>query len=185
MSYRALEQPSDLFDAIRDTLLDRVQAIRVGNYDEFGSAVVGGDGINGEVLIEFERAMPTDRWPDGRYGYDYAITLHCVVGRHSHRAALEAVNLSAAVQRVATDALWGLPFDQIKRPEQLRAEPSFFKEGADGYDAWGVSFQQQISLGPSLAEEDPVTAGMPGIAWLSRNPELDPNDESSYELPPQ
>ncbi len=79
MSYRALEQPSDLFDAIRDTLLDRVQAIRVGNYDEFGSAVVGGDGINGEVLIEFERATPTDRWPDGRYGYDYAITLHCVV----------------------------------------------------------------------------------------------------------
>ncbi len=91
------------------------------------------------------------------------------------------MNLSAAVQRVATDALWGLPFDQIKRPEQLRAEPSFFKDGSDGYDAWGVSFSQRIGLGPSLAEEDPIVSGTPGIAWLSRNPELDPNDEASYQ----
>lgn len=185
MSYRVLDKPSDLFDAIRAVLLDRIRGIEVDNYDEFGSVEVGASGTNGNVLIEFERATPTDRWPDGRYGYNYAITLHCVVGRHSHRAALEAVNLSAAVQRVATDALWGLPVDQIKRPEQLRAEPSFFKDGADGYDAWGVSFNQRISLGPSLVEEDPITTGMPGIAWLSRNPELDPADEASYEPLPQ
>lgn len=183
MSYRALEQPSDLFDAIRETLLDRIQEITVDNYNEFGGLEVGAAGTHGEVLIEFERATPTDRWPDGRYGYDYAITLHCVVSRHSYRAALESVNLASVVQRVATDALWGLPFDQVKRPEQLRAEPSFFKEGADGYEAWGVSFNQRISLGPSLVDEDPVTAGMPGIAWLSRNPELDPSDEASYESP--
>lgn len=185
MSYRVLDKPSDLFDAIRAVLLDQIQRVQVDNYDEFGSVEIGAAGTGGEILIEFERATPTDRWPDGRYGYDYAITLHCVVGRHNHRAALEAVNLSAAVQRVATDALWGLPVDQIKRPEQLRAEPSFFKDGADGYDAWGVSFTQRIGLGPSLAEEDPVTTALPGIAWLSRDPELYPLDPASYEQPPQ
>lgn len=185
MSYRVLDKPSDLFDAIRDVLIDRLRGVQVDNYDEFGSLETGLGEIDGEVLIEFERSTPTDRWPDGRYGYEYSITLHCVVGRHRHRAALDAVNLSAAVQRVATDALWGLPFDQIKRPEQLRAEASFFKEGSNGYDAWGVSFNQRISLGPSLAEEDPITTAMPGIAWLSRNPDLDPADEASYEPPPQ
>lgn len=185
MSYRALNQPSDLFDAIRAVLLDRLQGVRVDNYDDFGSVETGLNSTDGEILIEFERSLPTERWPDGRFGYDYAITLHCVVGRQRHRAGLDAINLAAAVQRVATDALWGLPVDQVKRPEQLSAEPSFFKDGANGYEAWGVSFRQCISLGPSLAEEDPVTTAMPGIAWLSRDPELDPLDEESYEQPPQ
>lgn len=185
MSYRRLEQPSDFFDAIRDVLLDRIQGIRVDNYDEFGSAETGLHEVDGEILIEFERATPTERWPDGRFGYDYSITLHCVVGRHRHRAALDAVNLSAAVAQVATDTIWGLPSDQVKRPEQMRAEPSLFKEGSDGYDAWGVSFSQRFALGPVLAEEDPKVGGHAGIAWLSRDPTLDPDVESSYEPIPE
>lgn len=185
MSYRPLEQPSDLFDAIRAVLLDRLRGVRVDNYDEFGSAETGLHEIDGEILIEFERVTPTERWPDGRFGYDYSITLHSVVGRHRHRAAIEAVNLAAAVQRVATDTIWGLPPDQIKRPEQMRAEPSLFKEGSDGYDAWGVSFSQRIALGPVLAEEDPKVVGHAGIAWLSRDPTLDPDDEASYEPIPE
>jgi hypothetical protein len=180
MSFRPLEQPSDLFDAIRAVLLERIRDIHVGNYDDFGAAEAGRAGTGGEILIEFERTTPAERAPDGRYGYEYAITLHCVVGRHRHRAALEAVNLAAVVQRVATDALWGLPVDQIKRPEQLRAEPSFYKQGANGYDAWGVSFNQRITLGPSLAEEDPITVAMPGIAWKVDN-DLDVDDEASYQ----
>lgn len=179
MSYRQLSQPSDLFDAIAAVLLERINDISVDNYDDFGSAEPGRAGTGAEILIEFERTTPADRAPDGRYGYEYAITLHCVVGRHRHRAALEAVNLAAVVQRVATDALWGLPVDQAKRPEQLRAEPSFFKEGAHGYDAWGVSFTQCVALGPSLAPEDPVTTSMPKAVWsVDGVPDVD--DAANY-----
>ncbi|MCW6036821.1 hypothetical protein K4A83_11185 [Spirulina subsalsa FACHB-351] len=179
MSFRPLEQPSDLFDAIRAVLLERIRDIHVGNYDDFGADEAGRVGTGGEILIEFERTTPGERAPDGRYGYEYAITLHCVVGRHRHRAALEAVNLAAVVQRVATDALWGLPVDQIKRPEQLRAEPSFYKQGANGYDAWGVSFNQRITLGPNLAEEDPQVGTGPGalVSWAASD------DEADYETP--
>lgn len=180
MSFRPLSQPSDLFDAIAEVLLERINDITVDNYDDFGSAEPVRAGTGAEILVEFERTTPADRSPDGRYGYEYAITLHCVVGRHRHRAALEAVNLAAVVQRVATDALWGLPVDQVKRPEQLRAEPSFFKEGAHGYDAWGVSFIQYVALGPSLAPEDPVTVGMPQAAWKVDN-DIDVDDEANYQ----
>ncbi|MCK2185685.1 hypothetical protein [Halomonas getboli] len=180
MSSRTLNQPSDLFDAIRDRLLEEILNIDVDDYNEFGSREVGAAGQAGEILIEFERVPGLPRNHAGQFGFEAAITLHCVVGRQRHRAPLEAINLAAAVQRVATDCVWGLPPTQIEAPEGLRSEPSFFKDGAGGYEAWGVSFTQCFWIGPELVEEDPVTTALPQIAW-NIDDSLNTDDESVYE----
>lgn len=174
-----LEKPSDLFDAIAARLREAILDIAVGDYADFGARQIGKARTAGEILIEFERMPAIARGADGRYGHEFAVTLHCVVGRQRHRAPLEAVNLAAAVQRIVTDNRWGLPPTQLEEPEALRAEPSFFQEGANGYEAWGVSFNQKLWLGPSLAEEDPVTVALPQIAWNAED-SLDASDESSY-----
>ncbi len=166
-----LKEPSDLYDAIVETLGAKlIDGMVFRDYNEF--SVMLADQM---ILIEFEQTGPGQRGPDGRYGHEYHITIHAVLSGARRRAALEAVNLAAAVERVTFDCIWGLPSVQCKRPENIRSAPSMFQKGDEGYEAWGVSFNQRIYLGPSLLDDDPVFES----AMIAINP-TDSNDESQY-----
>lgn len=169
----ALHNPSDFYDAISAEMIRRLDGISVDNYNQFGDKVIG----DGMVLIEFERGDNAGRKNDGRIGHNYSITLHGVVGRHRHRADLEALNLSAAIERVVVDNRWQLPWEQISEPSEISSAPSIFKHGADGYEAWGVSFNQTIYLGKRLAAgDDPVKE-----IWATITPPADPDDIAQYQ----
>ncbi|TOE71994.1 hypothetical protein CGJ36_22635 [Vibrio parahaemolyticus] len=172
-----LKQPSDLYDAIQAELESRLaDEVIVASYADFGDVQV----VDAMVLIEFEQTSPATRGHDGRYCHQYDITLHAVVGRQRQRAELEAINLAAAIERVTDENLWGLPYQQVDRPENIRSAPSMFKVGSDGYDAWGVSFRQRIYLGASLLDDDPVVREV----WTVTTPPADADDESQYERVP-
>lgn len=172
---RPLNNPSDLFFAIGDALLAQIPEIRVGNYDEFDEPV--GDAM---VLIEFERTQPAVRGRDGRYAYNFTVTLHAVVGRWRRWAPLEATNLAAIIERLTADNRWSLPSNQVDPPEpdSLHSGPSIFKAGERGYEAWGVNFRQTIYLGESWASEDPVTTAPPGVAYAWQ---VDIDDPANYQ----
>lgn len=168
-----LEKPSDLYDAIEKGLEARLaQGITFDDYADFDDVKL----VDAMVLIEFQESTSASRSHDGRYCHQYDITLHAVVGKRRRRAGIEVVNMSAAIERVADENRWGLPFKQIDAPENIRASPSFFKKGSDGYEAWGVSFRQRIYLGRSLLEDDPEVREV----WVATNP-LDDNDPNQYE----
>ena len=172
-----MQQPSDFYDAIRGTLESRLSDdVAVESYADFGEVEV----VDAMVLIEFEKSEPATRGHDGRYCHQYDITLHAVVGRQRQRAELEAINLAAAIERVADENLWGLPYQQVDRPENISSAPSIFKTGSDGYEAWGVSFRQRIYLGASLLDDDPVVREV----WMVTTPPADADDESQYERVP-
>ena len=169
----SLDAPSDLFFAIGDALLAAIPGIDIGNYDEFDECV-----SDATVLIEFEHTAPAVRDNSGRYAHEFHITLHAVVGRWRQYAVLEAVNLASLIERAVDTNCWRLPGDRIELPRDLRAAPSIFKKGRDGFEAWGVSFSQTIYLGPSLLDEDPVTVAGPHIAnaW-----EVDADNPATYD----
>lgn len=168
-----LKQPSDFYDAISDSLETELNGVTMLSYAEFGDVDVS----DAMVLIEFEEAHPCEASAEGRKGYDYQITLHAVVGRHRHRPELEAINLSAAIAQVVEYNKWGIPGLQAGWPEKIRQAPSMFKKGADGYEAWGVSFSQKIYLGPSLLDDDPVVSDV----WMTITPPADADDVEQYE----
>uniref|UniRef100_A0A6M3KPG7 Tail protein n=1 Tax=viral metagenome TaxID=1070528 RepID=A0A6M3KPG7_9ZZZZ len=168
-----MRNPSDLYDAIAARLQQEINGITTGGYESFGDELVG-DAV---VLIEFERSESAGRDNAGRIGHRLDITLHCVVGRHRHRTELEAVNLAAAVERLAHDCSWGLPREQIDWPKNIRSAPSMFKKGPGGFEAWGVSFSQTIYLGSRLMTGDtPV-----GAIWYAVTPPADANDPAQYQ----
>lgn len=170
---RLLNNPSDLFFAIGDDLIEKIPEISVGNYDEFDEPI--GDAM---VLIEFERTMPAIRGRDGRYAHSFAVTLHAVVGRWRRWAPLEATNLAAIIERIADNNRWALPPDQVDPPEDMHSSPSIFKSGERGYEAWGVNFRQTIYLGESWAIEDPITTAPAGIAYAWQ---VDIDDPANYQ----
>jgi len=168
-----MKQPSDLYDAILNTLQQRLaDGVTVVSYADFGEVEL----FDAMVLIEFEQSSSATRGHDGRFCHQYDITLHAVVGRHRQRAELEAINLSAAIERVIDENLWGLPSTQIDLPENIKSAPSIFKAGSDGYDAWGVSFNQRIYLGASLLDDDPIVREV----WVATLPK-DADDINQYD----
>lgn len=172
-----MQQPSDFYDAIQAELEARLaDGVTVESYADFGEVQV----VDAMVLIEFEKSEPATRGHDGRFGHQFDITLHAVVGRQRPRAELEAINLSAAIERVVDENLWGLPYQQVDRPEAISAAPSIFKTGTDGYEAWGVSFRQRIYLGASLLDADPVVKEV----WVATTPPADIDDPAQYEQVP-
>ena len=176
MSLAVIEQPSEVFDGIADTLMARIDGITVGNYDEFNDVV--GDAM---VLIEFEQSAPATHSNDGRPGSRYRITLHGVVAKQRRRAPLEAVNLTNALQRIVVskrDHRWGFSHLAIGSPENVSSAPSMFQDGRNGYEAWGVSFEQVIYVGEPLADPEATPLGEPGmpmIVWNANDPD-DPRD---------
>lgn len=171
MSLAVIEQPSEVFDGIADTLMARIAGITIGNYDEFNG--VTGDAM---VLIEFEQSSPAKHSNDGRPGSRYRITLHGVVAKRRRRAPLEAVNLTNALQRVVSakaDHRWGFSHRAIAAPENVSSAPSMFAGGEHGYEAWGVSFEQVVYMGESLPDPEATPLGDNGtgmIVWNANDP---------------
>lgn len=148
-----MNNPSDLHAAIEKTLKARLSdEVRVKSYADFEAVEL----CEAQVLIEFESSDPAPRGNDGRYGHTYHLTIHGVIARSRKNAALEAVNMAAAIERVTEDNLWGLAPVQIDFPQRIQAAPSLFKQGDNGFEAWGVSFSQTIYLGQPLLEMDPL-----------------------------
>lgn len=173
-----LNQPSDFYDAIADELARRLAAgVAVKSYGDFSPA----EAIDATVLIEFGEIAPAPRSHDGRTGHQCEITLHAVMGRQRQRAELDAINLAAALQQVVNENLWQLPYRQVDTPRDIQADPSLFKAGAEGYEAWGVRFRQCIYLGPSLLEDDPVVRDV----WLAVTPPADVDDPDQYDEIPR
>ncbi len=171
MASRELKHPSDLFDAIVEVLEDRLaEGVEVATYEKF-SGSLNGDSL---ILIEFESSSPAVRGHDGRYCHEYLLTLHGLVSAARDRAEVEAVNLSAALERVVDCNRWGFAGRDVYAPDNIRSAPSMFKKGESGYEAWGTSFTQKIFLGKSLLPDDPVVKEI----WLSNDPAA---DESGYE----
>jgi len=177
-----IEQPSEVFDRIADALVARINGITVGNYDEFNG--VTGDA---EVLIEFERSAPANHSNDGRPGSRYRITLHGVVAKRRRRAPLEAVNLTSALQRVVVskaDHRWGISHRAISAPEDVSSAPSMFSGGEHGYEAWAVSFEQVIYLGPPFPDPEATKLGdnpTGMISWNASGDDGASNDPNDYE----
>lgn len=173
MPLKAIANPSELFFAIGDSIIAAGFGVDVGNYDDFDGTV-----RDATVLIEFEASAPATRRNDGRFAHDYRITLHGVVAKWRKHAVLEAMNLSALLERLVDVNNWGISGQQCDPPRDVRSAPSMFQKGAEGYEAWGVTFSQCIYLGESLLEEDPVTVAGPFVA---RAWEVDINDASQYQ----
>lgn len=171
MSSRVLNNPSDLFFAIGDAILAADFGVKVGNYNDFDGKV--GDAT---VLIELETSLSAPRAPDGRKSHVLSVTLHAVVGRWREHANLEATNLATLLERLATDNRWGLPPLQCGLPGKLSSGPTMFEGGATGYDAWGVNFQQRISIGETMLD-DPKVRGMPLVARTWEVSDIDDPDQ--------
>jgi hypothetical protein len=171
MPSRPLNQLSDLFFAIGDAVHGAGLGVSVANYEEFNGKV--GDAT---VLIELERTSPATRQNDGRYAHDVTVTLHAVVARGRKHANLEAINLATALERLADCNRWGFHGRQCNYPEELHSGPSIFQRGADGYDAWGVTFRQRLAIGEVTPEPILNTAPLVAFGW-----QVNPDDPASYQ----
>lgn len=174
MPSRPLNQLSDLFFAIGDAIHAAGLGVSVDNYDDFDGRVG-----HATVLIEIERTTPGERQNDGRYVHVVTVTLHAVVSRFRKHANLEAINLATALERLADCNRWGLPGRQCDLPAELHSGPSMFQRGADGYDAWSVTFRQGLAIGHVEPEITLSTA--PLLVWQVADSDVDINDPANFQ----
>lgn len=176
MSFRPLNNVSDLFFAIGDAIAAAGLGVDVGNYDEFDGTV-----RDAMVLIELERTSPAVKNNDGRHVHEVTVTLHAVVARYRKFANLEAVNLATLLERLADNNRWGFHGRQCQYPSDMHSGPSIFQRGRDGYEAWGCTFRQSLAPGPDKLPEDPVM-GSPGMPWVAETWKVDDiDDPAKYE----
>lgn len=148
-SRRPLNQVSDLFFAIGDTIHAAQLGVDVANYDEWDGKV--GDAV---VLIELERTSPAARQQDGRQSHSVKVTLHAVVAGWRKFSALEAANLATVLERLADANRWGFHGRNCDLPTGLNSGPSMFQRGGEGYNAWAASFDQVLT--PGEPRDEPV-----------------------------
>lgn len=173
MSFRPLEQVSDLFFAIGDAIHASGLGVDVANYDEWDGQV--GDA---QVLIEIERTTPAEERNDGRYSHALTVTLHAVVAGWRKFSALEATNLATCLERLAHRNRWGFNGRNCEHPCDMHSSPSIFQRGTDGYNAWGVTFRQVLTPGEPPVE--PTISAAPMVAWRVDD-ELDPANQDNYQ----
>lgn len=174
MSFKTLNQVSDLFFAIGETIHAAGLGVDVANYDEWDGTV-----RHATVLIELERTTPGVKQNDGRYTHAVTVSLHAVVGRFRKHAALEAVNLATCLERLADCNRWGFHGRNCEMPCEQRSGPSIFQRGTDGYDAWAVSFKQIVTPGEPPAEILLNSAPLVAFSW--QVDDLD-NPENYHQL---
>jgi hypothetical protein len=160
MPFRALDRVSDLFFAIGDAIHAAGLGVNVANYDEWDGTV--GDAT---VLIELERTAASRRQNDGRYAHAVTVTLHAVVAGFRKFSALEATNLATCLERLADSNRWGFSGRNCEHPCDLHSGPSIFQRGADGYNAWCVTFRQVVTPGDPPAEILLNSAPLVAYSW--------------------
>ncbi|WP_395755336.1 hypothetical protein OT595_15695 [Edwardsiella ictaluri] len=146
-----------LVERLRAHLFD---GLAIESYDEFGKVEIG----QPTILIQWEDAYPGPRRNDGRYTHHFMLTAHCIIPKGHPNAQLQALDLSAEVERllerrslfkvpaVDTDAadMLLVSTDQVGMPQiQLNGDTSFLL-GLDGVESRGVQWLQPLYLGMSL-----------------------------------
>jgi len=160
MPLKVLNQVSDLFFAIGEAVHAAGLGVNVANYDEWDGKV--GDAT---VLIELERTTPSVRQNDGRYTHAVTVTLHAVVAGFRKFSALEATNLATCLERLADCNRWGFIGRCCEVPREMHSGPSIFQRGAQGYDAWGVTFKQVVTPGEPPTEILLNSAPLVAYSW--------------------
>lgn len=172
-SKRPLNQVSDLFFAIGETIHAAGLGVDVANYESWDGTVT-----DAAVLIEIERTSPAVKQADGRYTHEVTVSLHAVVAGWRKFSALEAANLATCLERLADCNRWGFHGHNCDHPKGLSSSPSMFQRGGEGYDAWAANFRQLLTPGEPPVEVRINTAPLVAYSW--RVDDMDNPD--NYEL---
>ena len=170
-----LDRPSQLYDAIKDTIEQALKdsGVVVGGYSDWGPET----GTDRQILIEFGPMVEGQQENDGRQAQDFEIVLYSVFSRGQKNASLQAMNLASGLARLVKHQRWGLQ-RLVQDPENIGAEPSFLTASSDaspGFDAWECRFNQRLLLGSDQWPEEESRS----IIAVAINPE-DPDDDSEY-----
>ncbi|TBN49779.1 hypothetical protein [Pseudomonas sp. BGI-2] len=160
-----IEKPSQLFSAIAEALRIAVPGLNVGSHQDFDSA-----GNLAWVLIALEHDAPGRRANDGRIAHLLTVSLQIVLPT----SGLAACDLGSELKNLVTDNRWKLPGDQCDVPMSIDGIASTFISGSREYNAWTVSFTQNLYLGPLLLD-DPL--GTPKFARTWEVSNIDDPDQ--------
>lgn len=175
-----------LVERLRAKLFD---GLAIESYDEYGKV----DITSPTILIQWEDGHPGPRQNDGRYNHQFLLTAHCVIPKGLPNALLQALDLSAEVERLLErrtlfkepDGIDGhvllVNQDQVGQPTiQVNGDTSFLLR-LDGVEVRGVQWLQPLYLGRSLNDPIEVRSGI-RVAVNPANPD-DPSEYHPLEPP--
>lgn len=182
--------PSQYHTALVERLrVNLVEGLAIESYDEYGKV----DITSPTILIQWEDGHPGPRQNDGRYNHQFLLTAHCVIPKGLPNALLQALDLSAEVERLLErrtlfkepDGMDGhvllVNQDQVGQPTiQVNGDTSFLLR-LDGVEVRGVQWLQPLYLGRSLNDPIEVRGGI-RVAVNPANPD-DPSEYNPLEPP--
>jgi len=173
-----IDTPGQFYEQVvgelKSKLVDSLQFIEYAKI--WGTEVTGPS-----VVIQFEDAHPGTRQATGRYTHRYIITAHCLVPTSTEKALLQAVDLTAEIERLIDLNRWGIDPKCIGAPEiQVNGDTSYLF-GFDGVVARGVQWIQPLYLGQDYFADDEVRSSV----WLAVNPKDPDNPEEYHQIEPQ
>lgn len=161
-SANLVNKPSDYLDAMEATFASLLNAEKdkfdVYDYGDFGRI----DITRPTILLEYYKAPGDNRMSDGRLYEDLEVWVHCVFPASVKQAERKAADLSFEMRsKVICDVPstndpeeiryprwnWGLAPGTVHRPTNIDRQPSLFKDGDKGYEAWAVTFIQRVIYG--------------------------------------
>jgi|GEM_PF-5496604 len=168
-SANLVHKPSDYLDAMAATFDSLLNAendkFDVYDYGDFGRIDIN----RPTILLEYYKAPGDNRMPDGRLYEDLEVWVHCVFPASVKQAERQAADLSFEMRsKVICDVPstndpekiryprwnWGLAPETVNRPSNIDRQPSLFKDGDKGYEAWAVTFIQRVIYGSANDEQE-------------------------------
>ncbi|MGB1201259.1 MAG: hypothetical protein ACPG5R_06825 [Cognaticolwellia aestuarii] len=104
------------------------------------------------VLVDFPSLeMSKNHDSAGRNNENVNVILHCILSNRIENHELKVIALSSFIKRLIVRKKWGL--SNANNPENIRAYPSDFKRGENGFICWSVEFDQTIKMDETLEQE--------------------------------
>lgn len=159
MSVPDIRKPSDLLQAIERGLREAEPGLQVGSRQGLDSSTE-----QPWVWLDIERNQQAPRSSQGRQGQLLRIAVQVRVPRQAQGASLAACDLASRLMALLADNRWGWSAEQCGAPGNLVALPLVASEPQPTHDAWSLSFDQAIYLGPALLD-DPVGTPLFARSW--------------------
>ncbi|MCU7649506.1 hypothetical protein [Pseudomonas piscis] len=158
MSVPDIRKPSELLQAIERGLRQAEPGLQVGTRQDF-------DNTSGQpwLLLDIERNQQAPRSSQGRQAQLLRIVLQLCVPRQAGSAQV-TWDLASRLLTVLADNRWGWSAEQCGAAGNIVAQPLPMTDPQPTHDAWSLSFDQAIYLGPALLD-DPVGKPLFARTW--------------------
>lgn len=115
---------------------------------------------------------------DDRDPVRFTITAYCVLSNQTEKVERQILSFGTDLFRLVRKNTWKLG-DIAERPENITGFPAYFNPEKEGFESYGIRWEQTFYLGESCWKDEGT---LPLFVWWGKSPDIGKGHEDDYDL---